>query len=828
MKNIISKLVACFLFICALFLFTNDGVSAKSSINDVFEVEVGTDKLPLYYSLEDDNGTIREKVQFAVTLKGLADEKKSYRWEHTLCYKISGSSEVCEIDITGSDQEENNQDISSNNTYNYYFYDSDMPYYSEELIFEYVRFSNKFISLENDEEIILDDIVFSALEIDYDYNFRIEVNYNENNSYKYVDNYYSNISSDSKVYVRAYLYNNIGSNLLLDNAPTYTLTNQVCVGENICQEEVLDMVTTNSDEEIALNPYMGNLTFYYSMSSLVYDSDGKINNEFANYKTVLKCTNNCNSRIPTSIILLEETFYFDNEKPIVDEENTIIASVNEYVQSIDIKISVEDTKSGLDETKFIYTLTRPYSTYCTWGSTTNHTYQNGVSFTLGIDLSDGPYCMKYYAYDKNGNYYESDYYIFYFDNTGPNFSINSNGYIETNYYSNIDLKATFTDYYSGIDALYYFWSISEIDEEDYLMVKNKGKLYVNETIISSAADINIDGTYYLYFLAFDKLGNYKFYDSGRYNIDTIGLKKEEVLVTISDNDNYSNNSTVKVSVEEMIDEESFSCGFFVSQSNVNVNSLSLNCKNNINFSYPSNLEGEYSLWVYVHDRANNHSLLEVASGLLIDTSGPIITYSILKDDNQYHLTNEIKLSVSDLSGVNANTLKYGWFSSSKTNVTKNDLTNTFVDGEVIGYPRNYYGEYKLYISSIDNLGNEKFISIDKTFKIDTDVIRISLLGEESITIIKGQKYIDEGAKAFKGDVKNGGRVSEIMVEGEVDNKRAGIYYVTYSSGEGELLVSVTRKIIVKNDTPYKIVVLILFAGGSILLVFRLFIRRREN
>ena len=120
-----------------------------------------------------------------------------------------------------------------------------------------------------------------------------------------------------------------------------------------------------------------------------------------------------------------------------------------------------------------------------------------------------------------------------------------------------------------------------------------------------------------------------------------------------------------------------------------------------------------------------------------------------------------------------------------------------------------------------------FKSFDKVFKIDTDIIRISLVGEEIVTIIKGQEYTELGAKAYKGEVINGGRVSEIKVEGSVNTKKAGIYYITYSSGEGESLKSVTRKVIVKNDVGYIIFTSSIFAFGTLIIGLRLFIRRKK-
>ena len=344
----------------------------------------------------------------------------------------------------------------------------------------------------------------------------------------------------------------------------------------------------------------------------------------------------------------------------------------------------------------------------------------------------------------------------------------------------------------------------------------------------SSIKLNEDGSYYLYFVAYDNLDNYEFYDLGLFNLDTISLQEKDVIVEIQGfEEGYSNNGTIKISVNEMEDNEEFKCGFFVGD-NVNVSDLSVTCYNNQIINLPTGLEGNYNFFINVHDRANNYSMLNALNDVKIDTKAPSIEFDLMYDDNEYHIVNEITLNVVDLSGINVNSLKYGWFLSSKNNVLSSDLTNDFVNGESFGYPVSYYGEYKLYVLAIDNAGNEVFRALDKIFKIDTDVVRISLVGKENITLLKGEKYEELGAVAYKGDVISGGRVSDIKVEGSVDVSNPGVYYITYSSGEGDLLVSVTRKVIVKSDSSYIIVGVCLFGVGLSVICFRLFIRRKKN
>jgi hypothetical protein len=768
------------------------------------------------YTLGDK--TIKERMNFGVYLKGLSENSNSYEWEHKLCYKIVGYDEICEVDITG-DIESNNK-ILSDHEYSYSFYDGHMPYYSEILEFEYITFKNKFVCLdcETSVEFSLDDIGFNGGEINYEYNYDFSVISKKIGDKEYVS---YNMSST--------FINNSSSGLILENSPTYRFKYEACVDVDKCVVEEAQKVYSGG-VEYSITPYIGNINFNFNISSLIVDGAVYHN---VTYKVTLECIGEyCETRRINGNTIITKEYSLDYIAPEVDTDNTIINSAGsevEYIKTSEVKIAVKDSQSGLnlDSLKYYIITPSPYYNSCNYYSNINeYTFINGETFVIGEGLNGG-YCMYYVASDSYGYTYKSNYYVFYFDNSGPNLNVeNKDEYLTADYYNKIELNINFTDYYSGNDKIYYLWSETSIDEEEYLNIKNKGKIYDNSGILSSLTDISKDGKYYLYFLAYDNLNNYKFYDLGIFNIDMSALKKEDVELTLSNMDGYSNNGTIVVNVDEMGYEEDFKCGFYSKENVVNIDSLNMTCKNNNIISLPINLEGEYSLWVYVHDRAYNYSLMEVSSNLLIDNKGPSINYNILKDDNNYHITNEITLNVSDLNGVNGASLKYGWFKNSVNNITRDDLINYFENGDNIGYPKGYYGEYKLYISALDGLGNEKFISLDKVFKIDTDIIRISLIGKKNITIIRGEKYKDFGARAYKGDVGTGGRISEINVDGEVDNKKAGIYYVTYSSGEGDLMVSVTRKVVVKSDTPYLLFSAGLFGLGTTILLFRLFWKKR--
>ena len=105
---------------------------------------------------------------------------------------------------------------------------------------------------------------------------------------------------------------------------------------------------------------------------------------------------------------------------------------------------------------------------------------------------------------------------------------------------------------------------------------------------------------------------------------------------------------------------------------------------------------------------------------------------------------------------------------------------------------------------------------------------MKILTSDVIKLIKGEKYRELGASAYKGSESNGGRISKVDIENNVDTNKVGTYYVTYSSGEGDFRVSVTRKVIVKSNNLYIVGACTLFTLGSVILVIRLFIRRKRD
>lgn len=140
--------------------------------------------------------------------------------------------------------------------------------------------------------------------------------------------------------------------------------------------------------------------------------------------------------------------------------------------------------------------------------------------------------------------------------------------------------------------------------------------------------------------------------------------------------------------------------------------------------------------------------------------------------NNIELTSEeIKIDLKDLLLENG-----GSIDSSKvkaTKVCKGYVIASKVDSE----------EYKAYISCGKYYTTKGYVNGDTTTKKKTTTVKdvekpvITLNGNAEITINKGSKYNEEGAKAtdnIDGDIS-----SKIKISGKVDTSKSGTYTITY-------------------------------------------------
>ncbi len=165
--------------------------------------------------------------------------------------------------------------------------------------------------------------------------------------------------------------------------------------------------------------------------------------------------------------------------------------------------------------------------------------------------------------------------------------------------------------------------------------------------------------------------------------------------------------------------------------------------------------------------------------VLFDTNG----------NSKYSKSANIKITVSDESGLDESSLKYLW------NITTNipdeaSITNTFTNNDIISSPSDANGEYYLWILAKDTSGNTA-ITRTSVFYLDNTSPVINLNGSNPATINLDDTYIDEGASA----TDNIDESISIVTTGTVNPSTVGTYNMTYSATDtAGNTASVTRQI----------------------------------
>ena len=121
-----------------------------------------------------------------------------------------------------------------------------------------------------------------------------------------------------------------------------------------------------------------------------------------------------------------------------------------------------------------------------------------------------------------------------------------------------------------------------------------------------------------------------------------------------------------------------------------------------------------------------------------------------------------------------------------------------IDSSIYNSP----GNYELVLSANDKINSDThslFLTINSIQ--DTNKPVITLLGDNSITIIQGTTYTDAGATAY--DQEDGDLTSQIQITGNVNTNVVGTYVLNYNvqDNSGNSAVTVTRTINVNPSIP---------------------------
>lgn len=785
------------------YTFINDTISVN---NNAFSINEESFTIDL-----ENNQVVSENMyesyNFPVSIEFESDNKTIYEFKQTLCYKYD-SVEECNID-TGDIV-----DVSISTDYNFYY--GFLPFYNENIQFEYLTY--KFSLSNEDITINFDDITFTKDEINYQDYFTIG---------SYGDNY--NSTYNDKNYVMPFAYNNttlyiygffLPGYATLENR-IYTINFEVCVGNNydLCVS-VFNSNGQPSYQGIYYELPLTNITYNYNEKTVDYTSF-KLKGSYV-------CYSNCDdSRSQKELTYANEEIYYLNLKnPTYQGElNGKEVSCNYYYTCYGSNGIITNKVSFIDDNEIleIYYLVSEQSIVD--NNLINNKIENNSSITIGEGL-EGSYYLYFKVLDSSGkiNRYS---YQYLFDKTGPSISEdNFDDYSSEGMYNEVILMVNYADNLFG-GAYKIFYKV--VKESEYLTVSkediiNDNNEYSDQIDLHSL--VSKDGMYRVCFVGMDYLDNYGNKEcSNSYYIDISKLTKDEVNVS-SNNLTYEKKVSLHILISGVSDDVSFKCGFILKTITItSSNDLSNNCLNNKDSILTiENSEGRYNLWIYASDVAGNFALLKLDRVYFLDNKAPVVSYEINGDNSVYSNNVNLDVDVKDLNNIDTNSLSYMFYIST---YNENNFEN-FDLNLGISYPYDYYGSYKVAIKACDILSNCNITTFDDTFLIDTGKITLELIGEEEITILRWGKYKELGARATKGN--NGKYISEVsyQVSADIDTNNIGIYYVTYTSGEGINKTSITRKVVVKDSVPYIIGIACLIVIGEAIILLRLFVKKRKN
>ena len=142
---------------------------------------------------------------------------------------------------------------------------------------------------------------------------------------------------------------------------------------------------------------------------------------------------------------------------------------------------------------------------------------------------------------------------------------------------------------------------------------------------------------------------------------------------------------------------------------------------------------------------------------------------------------------------------------SKIDISKVSTRYEYFDGEnstiVDKIDTSKIGIYYIYYELIDENGNSLTTAVRTVNVYHKDNVppTISLIGDEVVNLKYGEKYQEYGAMA--SDNENGNLTDKIIIFGEVNNKKDGIYLIKYFVRDNTgNLASVTRTVIVGKKT----------------------------
>jgi hypothetical protein len=440
-----------------------------------------------------------------------------------------------------------------------------------------------------------------------------------------------------------------------------------------------------------------------------------------------------------------------NAKPFIVLNETTIGSTDV------ILIQNDPNFPSYDESNYGFTATDPEDGNLTASVTaTPNVIDNPELIDLSV-LNPTGYVVEYNVIDSAGNNAAPVYrtiYVLEADVTAPDLKLNGSSTI------NIEQDVSNAN-------LYVEFSATAIDDRDGTVT--------DDIIITGGENVNtsIAGTYEVTYTVSDAVGNVAIL------IRTITVKDTTApAIVIADN-----NTTFNVVEKGGVYTERFA----VATDNVD-GSITLDATNTTGF-VNTNTVGTYTInYSYTDSGGNTVTANRIVN--VVDTEGPTIT---LRGSAQ--INHELNTAYSD-AGASAVDESTGEVVSSNVPFTGSVNTATA-------------GTYILRYNISDASGNPAPEVTREVIVSDTGAPSLTLLGNQTINLQKGDTYNESGATATDAIDNDATLTANIVITGSVNTNANGTYILTYnvSDSVGNAAPPVTRTITV-SDTGIPVISLV--------------------
>jgi prepilin-type N-terminal cleavage/methylation domain-containing protein len=187
----------------------------------------------------------------------------------------------------------------------------------------------------------------------------------------------------------------------------------------------------------------------------------------------------------------------------------------------------------------------------------------------------------------------------------------------------------------------------------------------------------------------------------------------------------------------------------------------------------TSIPGSYTVTYTATDSTGNQNTAKRVVNV-IDNIAPTITFNP-NSNSTYARSRDTVVKVNDSGGLNENSLKYVW-TTSTTQPSSSAFTSIYKNNQPVTTPSNVCGIYYLWVTASDKTGNTT-VKSSGAFYIDNVNPIITMAGSNPVTVSRGSTYSDAGATAKDSF----GTSLTVTSSGTVNPNIIGTYTITYTA-----------------------------------------------